>query len=251
MRDPASAVSLVIPAHNEERELPATLRAAREALDAVGLPAEIIVVDDASTDATAAIAAAAGARVVSVALRNIGAVRNAGAAAAENPLLVFVDADTRLPAETLHQIVAAVRGGAIGGGARLSWDSPPPWPARVCAWIFLLVWQRMCGWATGCLVFSRSEDFRAVGGFDPVYYAAEERFLTTVLRKRGRFVIVPHPVITSARKLRLFGTLKLIGIAVPALFFGRHRLKRPKGLELLYDAPRETTPTTDIEQETT
>ena len=52
-------LSFIVPAHNEEHELPATLRALRQAADAAGHAYEIIVVDDASTDATAEIARAA------------------------------------------------------------------------------------------------------------------------------------------------------------------------------------------------
>ena len=240
MSHPAESVSVVIPAYNEEAELPETLESIRQALDANDLRGEIIVVDDNSDDRTAEIAAAAGATVVPVALRNIGAVRNAGAAAANGSLLIFVDADTRLPAGTLASIIKAVRNGAVGGGATLRWDRPPRLTARVCSWAFLLVWQRMLGGATGCLMYSRRQDFDAVGGFDPDYFAAEEWFLTKALRQRGPFKIVSPPVITSARKMRLFSTLHLLRVAVPALFLDRSRLKRRECLEFFYDAPRET-----------
>ena len=231
--------SFIIPARNEEAELPATLAAIAAAAAETGTESEVIVVDDASTDATPQIARDAGATVVSVSLQNIGAVRNAGAEVATGELLVFVDADTQLPADTLSAIHAAVGRGAAGGGARLKWDRPPNLASRFCSWVFLVVWQKMLGYATGCLMYARRADFEAVGGFDPTYFAAEERFLTEALRKRGPFVIVRPPVITSARKMRLFSTLELIRIAVPALFFGRHRLQRRRGLELLYDTPRE------------
>ena len=235
----AVSVSIIIPARNEEAELPATLRAAFDALAANGLPPDVTVVDDASTDRTAQIAADAGAAVVPVSLQNIAAVRNAGAAAAGGDLLVFVDADTHLPAETLAAILEAVARGVVGGGATLRWDRPPNVASRFCSWVFLLVWQKLLGLATGCLMFARRSDFEAVGGFDETYFAAEERFLTQALRRRGPFEIVSPPVVTSARKMRLFSTGRLIAIAVPALFFGRHRLKRRRGLELLYNAPRE------------
>ena len=232
-------LSVVIPAHNEERELPACLAAAFAALESCGVAGEVVVADDGSEDRTAEIAEVAGATVVRVNLRNIGAVRNAGAAAATGDRLVFVDADTRLPPDTLAAILDAFEAGAVGGGARLRWDEPPRLSARVCSRVFLFFWQTVFGFATGCLMFARREDFEAVGGFDPDYFAAEERFLTTALKARGRFVIVRPPVVTSARKMRLFSTPHLIGVAVKALFRGRGPLRRRRGLELLYDAPRE------------
>jgi glycosyltransferase involved in cell wall biosynthesis len=59
-------LSIVVPAHDEEALLGTTLRAIHEAGDGLDEPYEVIVVDDASTDRTAEVAAAAGARVVPV-----------------------------------------------------------------------------------------------------------------------------------------------------------------------------------------
>src|SRR5690625_1506188 len=75
-------LSIIIPAHNEAPLIGATLDALREATARLGADTEVIVVDDASSDDTAAIARGRGARVLQVELRHIAAVRNAGAAAA-------------------------------------------------------------------------------------------------------------------------------------------------------------------------
>jgi glycosyltransferase involved in cell wall biosynthesis len=66
-------ISFIVPAYNEETELPSTLAAIRAAASDVAQPFEIIVVDDASTDATPEIAEQAGARVVSIHRRQIAA----------------------------------------------------------------------------------------------------------------------------------------------------------------------------------
>ena len=73
-------ISFIVPAHNEERYLGRTLHSIRAAAAALERPYEIIVVDDASTDGTAAVAESHGARLVQVHLRQISAVRNAGSA---------------------------------------------------------------------------------------------------------------------------------------------------------------------------
>src|SRR5947208_6405466 len=104
-------ISFIVPAYNEETELTCTLGAIRAASSGLSQSVEIIVVDDASTDATPEIAEQAGARVVSIHRRQIGAARNAGARAAQGEYLFFVDADTRInnthvtEAIALHYVV--------------------------------------------------------------------------------------------------------------------------------------------------
>lgn len=233
-------VSIVIPARDEEFALPSTLAAATEAARACGRSCEIIVVDDASGDRTAAIARDHGARVIPVALHNIGAVRNAGARAAQGEILVFLDADTLLPAETLQAALRELERGAVGGGAWVRFDAAVPWHQRLLAWMFCVGWERICGWAAGCFIYCRRSEFDACGGFDEQYLAAEERFLSEALRGRGRFVILKEHVVTSGRKLRLFSTPRLIWIATRTLLTGRGRFRQRAGLEILYDAPRES-----------
>src|SRR5690349_7930964 len=82
-------LSFIVPAHNEQACLPRTLRAIHEAASDVGQPYEVIVVDDASTDATAGIARQNDAIVVSVNHRQIAATRNSGARAAKGDRLFF------------------------------------------------------------------------------------------------------------------------------------------------------------------
>ena len=89
-------ISFIIPAHNEERLIGHTLNALEDAARAVGHSFEVVVVDDASSDHTAAIAHAHGARVIAVSHRQIAATRNAGARQASGEMFVFLDADTVL-----------------------------------------------------------------------------------------------------------------------------------------------------------
>ncbi len=186
------ALSIVIPARDEEGLIAETLSSLRVALEALGQPTEVIVVDDGSTDRTAAIALEHGARVIPVSIHNIGAVRNAGAREARGDIVIFLDADTRLPAETLRAAWDAMASGAVGGGAWVQFDEQTSRGQRLVSSLFCFAWERLFGWAAGCFIFTRREDFVAVGGFDQQYFAAEERFLSEALRTRS----VRHPPAT-------------------------------------------------------
>jgi glycosyltransferase involved in cell wall biosynthesis len=193
-------LSFIIPAHNEERFLAATLASIRAAAASAGEPFELIVVDDESTDGTASIARSFDATVIPVSLRHIAAVRNAGARAARGDALIFVDADTFVPAATLAAALAALAQGAVGGGARVRLDAnAPPWARRLWGVLVVTMASRM-RLAAGCFMFVRRDAFDEVGGYDERVFYTEEIFLSRALKARGPFVIVREAVTTSSRK---------------------------------------------------
>ncbi len=241
-------LSFVIPAHNEEALLGATLDALHKAAQSAGITYELIVVNDGSTDRTAEIAALSGAQVVSVNLRKISAVRNAGARQAKGEVFVFVDADTLVPAATLAAALQALKGGAIAGGAWVKLESGVPLWGRILASLIIGIYLRL-GHAGGCFLFTRREAFETVGGFDESYYATEEMHLSKALQRQGRFVIVREPVITSGRKFRVFSAWDFLKLAVRFLAGGGfRRVQRREGLEMWYQAPREPARPADAPQ---
>jgi glycosyltransferase involved in cell wall biosynthesis len=203
--------SIIIPAWNEEELLPATLASVQAAMASiVGLTGEVIVVDNSSTDATAQIAADAGARVVHEPHRQIARARNAGAKAAIGCYLIFIDADTTIPPALLRSTLDALDSGrCCGGGTQMEMDGPPDIGAAAS----LLLWNamsRIMRWAAGAYVYARRDAFEAVGGFDERFYASEELHLSAALRRWGlrntyAMTILCEPVITSARKVHWFG----------------------------------------------
>lgn len=231
-------LSFVVPAHNEESLIGDTLAVLRHSAEALGVPFEIIVVDDVSTDRTAEIAREQGATVIAVDKRQIAAVRNAGATVARGETLIFVDADTHVPAATLAAAMRALDNGAIGGGATLTLDPGSPMWGRIAIAMTISV-IRLARWAPGCFVFVRRGAFEAIGGFDERYFATEEIVLSRALKKLGRMVIVTPPVVTSGRKMRMHPFSILPWLLWRFAVDGEKFVQRRDNLDLWYKSGRE------------
>jgi glycosyltransferase involved in cell wall biosynthesis len=231
-------LSFVVPAHNEERYVGATLRSIHEAARAVGDAYEIVVADDASADRTADHAAAGGARVVRVAHRQISRTRNAGARASRGEHLVFVDADTTVNEPVVRAAVVALRKGAVGGGATVTVDGRlPPW-ARVAAPVFVHVTRAM-RLAAGCFLFCSRRAFDATGGFDETLFAGEEVVMSQALKRRGRFVVLRERVLTSGRKLRAHSGRELLGRLGALATGGMSAVRDRRNVAIWYDERRD------------
>ncbi|HXJ10750.1 MAG TPA: glycosyltransferase family 2 protein [Candidatus Limnocylindrales bacterium] len=110
-----SPIAIIIPALNEEAALASMLDGLRAALDAAACAdADIVVVDNGSRDATAAMARKPGARVVSESRRGYGQACHTGIAALtpRSHIVVFLDADGSDDPEDLLRLLTPVRGGA-------------------------------------------------------------------------------------------------------------------------------------------
>lgn len=230
-------LSFVVPAYNEEKCLPATLASIHAAAGALGVDYEIVVANDASTDATAALAEAAGARVVTVSNRQIAKTRNAGAAAARGDRLVFVDADTRVDEHVVRAAMAAIDAGAVGGGAAAVFDEGAPTYARwmMRAVLGFMRWFRL---AAGCFLFCRRDALAAVGGWDERHFAGEEIMLSLALHRRGRFVMLEEAVVTSPRKFTSRSAWETLWISVRLLSHGLGGARKRETTQFWYDGRR-------------
>src|SRR5947199_1121185 len=151
-------ISFIVPAYNEEGELPGTLCAIHSA--AAGHEYEIVLVNDGSTDATAAIGEQFGARVISIERRQIAAARNAGARAARGGVFIFVDADTRIGPEHVRGALEALENGFAGGGSRLDFDGEiPPW-GKVMFQVFSMLYFGL-NLGAGTFLFTTRENLFA------------------------------------------------------------------------------------------
>lgn len=234
-------LSVVIPAYNEEKLLAATLgsiRRAAQAVSAAGGCCELIVCDNNSTDRTAEIARAAGARVVFEPVNQISRARNAGAQAASGDWLLFIDADCLPSAALFGDLVHEIqKGSCIAGGATVKLeDAPRAARFAVAAWNAL---SRSARWAAGSFFFCEARAFREAGGFSEALYAAEEIDLSRRLKRRGRMVILHrHPLATSGRKAELYTMREHIAFLLRLAFTLGRTLRRREGASIWYDGRR-------------
>jgi GT2 family glycosyltransferase len=233
-------LSFIVPAYNEEHELPRALASIRASAEASGESFEIIVVDDASTDTTAAIATNAGAIVVPVRYRQIAAVRNAGARAARGEIFFFVDADTCIAPVHVTGALAALAAGCAGGGARVVPEEPVPLWGRVFVAIFSALYFTMSNLGAGAFLFTTRKNFEVIGGFDEQFFAGEEVYLTLALKKLGRFKLLRDPILTSGRKLRMHSAGHILARSFVLLAGGKRAVRSREKLDIWYDGRRET-----------
>jgi rSAM/selenodomain-associated transferase 2 len=192
-------VSIVIPTLDEVDHLGPTLRSVR----AQSGPAEVIVADGGSSDGTVALARRMGATVVT-AERGRARQMNRGAEQARGDALLFLHADTLLPAGALGAVRYALADPTVDAGTfRLRFDRPSPL-LRLYARFTHLPWIRLCFGDRG--LFVRCAAFDALDGY-PDWPLFEDLELARRLADRGGFRFLRLAVTTSARRFERNGTL--------------------------------------------
>lgn len=226
-------ISFVIPAHNEEAHLPATLESILDVIEALDELFEIVVVNDGSTDRTESVAVAHGANVINVQHRHIAATRNSGGRAAQGQYIFFVDADTQVSIATVTSGLQAMRRGAAGGGFQVELAESAPWWAGAILPLATAICRRLrvCG---GACLFCTRETFDRIGGFDEVYFAAEDLAFVRDVKRVGPFVIPREHVKTSARKFNAMSFWRMLPLVLRLILTGPESFRSKKGLEHWY-----------------
>jgi glycosyltransferase involved in cell wall biosynthesis len=186
---PAAEFTVIIPTFNRA---PLLERAISSVLAQTVAPAEILVIDDGSTDDTASLCAKYGETITYVRQPNggVAAARNTGIRRASSPWIAFLDSDDYWTAHHLERIAGAIR--ATGGMARFYFSDMalpsqgagdttlwkyvgfapvPPWQFVPCGTAWMLLKRQPV--QAQCGVFSAAA-LRAVGGFDPRYRVSED-----------------------------------------------------------------------------
>jgi glycosyltransferase involved in cell wall biosynthesis len=239
-------VSVIVPAFNEEKLLANTLAHIQRAMASFtqrGWETELVVCNNNSTDRTAEIAQAAGARVVFEPVNQIARARNAGAGTASGDWFVFVDADSRPSPELFADVANAIATGKyLGGGSTVRMDE-----YHFLGELLTRGWNiisRLNKWMAGSFIFCEAEAFRAIGGFSRELFAAEELDMSKRLKKLARLrgkrltILHRHPLVTSARKMKLYTPRELLGFIRRAAFAPRQTLSNRAACQPWYDGRR-------------
>lgn len=223
--NPQPQYSLIIPAYNEEDWLAATLHVLAQAMAEQSMSGELIVVDNNSSDSTAALARELGAQVVFEGENQISRARNTGSRAARGEYLIFIDADTHIQSQLLSRALENLHSGqSCGGGSTLYFDRMESALARHGVKLWNRV-SRRARWAAGCFVYIRRDCFEAIGGFSEQVYASEEIWLSRAARRWGRErdldfnIIEDWPALSSGRKEDWFSSTKQYLVIFMLMFF--------------------------------
>lgn len=191
-------ISVIIPALNEEERIgPALRRLRNNGVD------EVIVVDGGSSDSTAEVAMSAGAAVIRE-TANRGRQQNAGSQRATGAILLFLHADTVLPAGFADQVRSTLAKPGVSAGAfRFRLDAPG-WKYRLVerivalrCWLFRLPYGDQA-------IFVTEGMFKRAGRFSDLPIM-EDFDLIRRLRRLGRVELAEGAAVTSARRWSRLG----------------------------------------------
>jgi len=211
-------IGVVIPTLNEGPRLPGLLNDLRRLGST--LPVDVVVADGGSGDTTAAAAAQGGVPLLAT---SCGRARqlNAGAAAVRGEWLLFLHADSRLPAAARRALLAALVDEADLAAAvfRFAIELPAPWKRFIELGQALR--QRLYGLPYGDQgLLIRRELFQAVGGYADLPIL-EDVALVRALRRRGVAIrTLPAALVTSGRRYQAHGVLRtwLLNVALISLY---------------------------------
>ncbi|HEX2171082.1 MAG TPA: glycosyltransferase family 2 protein, partial [Dehalococcoidia bacterium] len=151
-------VSVIVPAFNEEAGVGSQVDSLRRALQPLDVPFEIIVIDDGSTDQTAAAAARASARVIRhLANRGYGASIKTGILAARFDIIVMSDADGTYPADQIPILLENLETADMAVGARVGAEVHIPLARRPAKWVL----TRLASQVAGCAIPDLNSGLRA------------------------------------------------------------------------------------------
>ncbi|MBI2612934.1 glycosyltransferase [Candidatus Kaiserbacteria bacterium] len=215
-------ISFIIPAHDEESIIVETLKHLRKG--AVGIPYEIILSDDGSTDRTIELSGSYADRVVRYRgeiPKTIGAARNRGAREAGFPILFFLDSDVRIrnpetffPA-VLRHFESNARLVALTTSVRV-YPEIETWADKLVLGFFDAYYRLAnnvfgFGLTHGKCMIVRATAFGNIGGFDEKIIASEDADLFIRLSKIGRTLLDPSlQIYFSGRRAHAIGWIPLL-----------------------------------------
>ncbi|NAY92101.1 glycosyltransferase [Muricauda sp. JGD-17] len=197
-------ISIIIPVLNEEHYIGTLLSHLNQNATASNI-VEILCVDGGSRDHTQGIAKYHGAKVIKT-RKGRAKQMNHGAKYAQGDILYFLHADTFPPEHFDKMILNAVENGFETGCFRMQFDTKNLF-LRFFAW-FSRINHSLCRGGDQSL-FVTQDIFKQTTGFNEAYLIYEDTEFIRRLYKHARFKVLPNYVVTSARKYRELGLLRL------------------------------------------
>ena len=189
-------ISVIIPAHNEERYLGATLDALQHQ-DYRWF--ETIIVANGCSDGTAEIARRRCQRLIVLSRKNLGMARNLGARMARGELLLFLDADTILERSALRRIAQNFTTGDAAGTVRGQPDNPR-FAYRLIYGLKNLIHRSSLHPGSSGVILCWKEHFVQTGGFDEALEVRENSQLLKRLKRFGRYKYLPNITATTSMR---------------------------------------------------
>ncbi len=217
--------TVIVCAYNEEQLLPGCLHSL---LQQSFPPHEIIVINNASTDRTAAVASIPGVRVVDEPRKGLVIARETGRRVSTGDVLVYVDADCRAPHDWLRRVAGAFEGpnppAAVTGPYRFyDWDIAGRLLVRMYDYSLAPATHVLAQYVFGLGAVLYGGNFAvtrraltAIGGFDTtIEFHGEDTNLARRVSKAGRVRLNQACwVFTSARRYKTMGRGKVFGLYV-------------------------------------
>jgi rSAM/selenodomain-associated transferase 2 len=212
-------ISVIVPAYNEEKALPETLRC----LFAQPGDYEVIVVDGGSRDRTRGIVRAEPRARLLTAPKGRAAQMNAGAGEAKGEWLLFLHADTRMPDGALVWLNQMEDEERVQAGGFLHRFSGGDWRLRLISWLdnFRCVRSRIIYGDQA--MFVRRALFEQLGGFPDQPILEDVAFCERLIRVTKPVLLRP-PVVTDSRKFVKMGVWKSFARVLLIILHAQFRL---------------------------
>ncbi len=229
-RGAAGTISIVIPALNEEALLGGLLS---DVAAQSRQPDEVLVVDAGSEDATVAIAESFPFVEVLHSTPPVAVGRNAGGRRTSGDIIVFLDADARLPGDFLERFVGEFRRRGYDLACPLYYPHDSTRAVEIFHDLFNLVTQAVQNLSpsgAGTCIAVRGEVFRNSAGFDP-RFKFDDIVLVRRLARGRSFGIIGERVLLSDRRYREQGFVRTVAqYSFMALAFALGRFEWTNGM---------------------
>lgn len=216
-------ISFVIPAYNEEKFLGLCLEAVLRHAAHSGVDTEVIVVNNASTDNTRAVAAAyPGVKIIDEPRKGLARARQSGFEASSGDLIANIDADTIMEAHWIPTVLRSFQKdeNLVGLSGPHSFYDIPAWRQLLAKSFYLLAYVnyllhkyilRTASFMQGGNFVVRRTALEKVGGFNPAYtFYGEDADISQRLHKVGNVTFTfSLPIKASGRRLVMEGYLHM------------------------------------------